>query len=314
MNNKISPTGTPNTLNKRYSLASEYGTPKEADDSDSSLYYSFSLSENDGQCKENSWSVTDSPSRIPKIKTPLLRMILQPNYTPRNKNNKRVSFSYQAKENPIPSSSGKIPKLQSKPETHSSGDLYPSSVFDMMSIGEHLSSILEKDSTNENLNTTVNGVDLAVVNDSASDITDDLENDLHNTIIENPSSTTKSVAELNNSITLLERPTGVVQKPESIETSDWPNKNSAHLKTVDEILHEPAKKESHTRNTAKVNRQRLANEIRKSTLPVKTARATTYKRRSSTYEPRKVDPRKSLGVLKHAMNKATKSLTGVFTK
>lgn len=334
MNGKVSPI----TPKKRYSCASEYATPKEADESDSSLYYSFSMSEDDGlTSKENSanggqWTVSHSASRIPKAKTPLLRKVLQPNYTPRNQNNKRVSFSYASKVNPTPEISVKVPKI----EPHTATDSNPSTTFDMKPIEEKLKSILKE---NEQKSIDTIGTS-ANINDSGSDVTDDLENDLHDTIIANPLSTAYNFSDghgaisvqPNNDVPVKDEKTGDVLQTLAGVSSDQVNKNleseasipnasngnvnAQCIKTVDDVLRGAIKNESQTRNSAKSNRQRLANESRKSVVPVgkKTARATTYKRRSSIYEPRKVDPRKSLGVLKHAVSKVTKSITGKFSK
>lgn len=333
---------SPNTP-KRYSCTSEYATPKGSDDSDSSLYYSFALSEDD-VCKENSinggqWSVSNSPSRIPRTKTPLLRKVLQPNYTPRNKNNKRVSFSHLAKPDPKSDpNSGKIPKLLSQSGTLAKADLNPSSTYDMKLIEENLPPISNENPANTLEQNTV--TEAVTMNDSSSDVTDDLENDLHDTIIENPSSIkpnhssneageeqTASVEqrqqnaepslEKNKTNDLSQVPTDPNQLIQSsvsqCSVSDALKGKTDTKKTVEDILRNVIKKAPpQTRNSAKVNRQRLANANQNTILPgvKRTIRATTYKRRSSTYEPRKVDPRKSLSALKNAVSKVTKSFTG----
>lgn len=327
-----------NTPNKRYSCTSEYATPKGVDDSDNSLYYSFVLSEDDGVSKENSinggqWAVSDlsnspMPSRASKTKTPLLRKVLQANNTPRNKNNKRVSFNFQPKPSPTPSEiSRKISKMQPKSETIPTGGVNPSSTFDMKLIEANLAQISQEKPKDDGT-VAENGENGTVSNDSASDVTDDLEND--DTIIENPSSTWNILVENHTEMPEnTEKPDD--ESPTTERTSDLPqtskseemcvpttvqtipslptHTNSNNTKTVEDILRGAVKNgpKVDTRNSARVTRQRLTIETRKSILP---ARATTYKRRSSTYEPRKINPRKSLSVLKHVVNKVTKSMTG----
>lgn len=337
MNDKISP-NTP----KKYSCTSEYATPKGSDDSDNSLYYSFTLSEDDSMIsKENSinggqWTVSNSPSasRIPRTKTPLLRKVLQSNFTPRNKNNKRVSFSNVSKPEPMPALAGKIPKFQSASEMIPQMNSYPSSTYDLKPIEENLPPISSEKTSSKPAEQ--NDIDDASVNDSASDATDDLESDLHDTIIENPSSAAFNATNGNSELPLpiepSHEPIKVDATDDSPQTSNpsednvssneatssaalkstISNENSSNTKTIGDILREKVKPATQTRNSAKVNRQRLANESRKTVLPGAKTRATTYKRRSSTYEPRKVDPRKSLSVLKHVVNKVTKSITGYF--
>lgn len=336
MNDKISPI----TPKKRYSCASEYATPKGSDDSDNSLYYSFTLSEDDSMLsKENSinggqWTVSNSSSasRIPRTKTPLLRKVLQSNFTPRNKNNKRVSFSNTLKPEPMPALAGKIPKFQSASEMLPQIDSNASSTYDLKTIKEHLPPISNEKSSSKP--TEQNDIDDTSVNDSASDATDDLESDLHDTIIENPTSAAFSATNENSELPLPIEPThepinfdatddspqtsnpleGNVYCNEATSSAAFKStvskENSSNSKTIGDVLRGKAKPATQTRNSAKVNRQRLANENRKTVLPGAKTRATTYKRRSSTYEPRKVDPRKSLSVLKHVVNKVTKSITG----
>lgn len=288
------------TPKKRYSCTSEYATPRGLDDSDNSLYYSFVVSDDEG-FKENGGGHMNSPvlACTAKAKTPLLRKILQSNYTPRNKNNKRVSFSSAQKPNPTPESLGKVQKTQSNSADCSNGCSAPTTTpFNLKPIEECLLNTSNKNDAENMAHHNEN--EHAVVNDSASDVTDDLENELHDTIIEN----TPSV--MNN--TLLSGDGGQVS--ENIEMSEREkckvktspsSKNSltCGLKTVKKLASENVT----TRNATKLNRQRLANETRKSILPVskKSTRTTTY--RSSTYEPRKVDSRKSLNVLKQAARK-----------
>lgn len=337
---------SPATPKKRYSCISEYGTPKGSDDSDNSMYYSFVLSDEDNAVnKENSinggmWAVSDSSNspmaaRVSKAKTPLLRKVLQTNCTPRNKNNKRVSFSNVSKPSPTPKAAIKIVKANELEINSLNSGSDRGVAFDLKPIEESLPKVVpvEQQKPDEKSDATA---DCITISDSSSDVTDDLENELHNTIIENPPSTTNVT--LVTSGEELSAPTPVVTQTlveKLLEVQPVPPNESSQLdpvpknvtppqpnvstvpntRTVEEILRDAAKNVPQTRNTAKINRQRLANDSRKSILPIakNSTRATTYKRRSSTYEPRKmVDPRKSLGVLKQVASKVTKSIGGEF--
>lgn len=291
--------------NKRYSSSSEYGTPGVVDDSEESLYFSFTVDDNPTN-KENSinggqWAITDlatTPStslHVSKTKTPLLRKVLQSNFTPRNKNNKRVSFSHLPHQKQVEETAGKISKTIHTYEHQTA--MNSNTMFDLKPIEESLpcpttQKIFDEHDTDNDINS-----------DSAEMI-DDLDDEIHNTIIENPSSVKHStellvkVSEKSES-----NACGSNEATESIEMNNMPAK---HVKIV---LSEAAKKPQLTRNVTKMDRRLLIKENRKSILPV-SKRATTYKRRSSTYEPRKVDPRKSLDVLKQVLSK---SVSGKYT-
>lgn len=114
---------------RRSHCPSEYESAGEGDISDNSLYFSIiddgNMSMNMSMNKENATnggrrSVVDLNAsagyRGSKTVTPLLRKVLidPSNKTPRNKNNKRVSFSQSPKPNPMPEISGKMAKMQLK--------------------------------------------------------------------------------------------------------------------------------------------------------------------------------------------------------
>lgn len=277
----------PNTPNKRYSLESNecFATPA-ADDSETSLYYSFNLSEDDCLTnKENSinggpWKGT-TPKQVPNDHTSsLLRNVLQSNLTPQNKNNKRISFSYLSKPSPIASQLAvEIPEALV-------------AVTITSSVNNNGMEAIDENPTPGNTDT---------ISDTASDTTDDLENEMHNTIIENPYSVT------NNG-----RNRAGPSESKTAASSEF--KSTGITKPVDEIFSETNTKfPSNTVNATKIIRQRLADESRKNSLPVakRVTRFTTHtRRRSSTFEPRKVDPRKSLGVLKKVEKKVSKSIAG----
>lgn len=117
---------TPGKSRRSY-CQSEYESAGEGDISDNSLYYSIiddgNMSMNMSINKENAInasrrSIADlnvsAGFRSSKTATPLLRKVLidPSNKTPRNKNNKRVSFSQSPKPNPMPEISGKMAKMQ----------------------------------------------------------------------------------------------------------------------------------------------------------------------------------------------------------
>lgn len=310
------------TPKKRYSCTSEYATPKGSDDSDCSLYYSFieslenCIDDDDVVNKENSvggslWTITDtldSPTipRVPKVKTPLLRKILQTNHTPRNKNNKRVSFSHLSKPSPTPTTTLKVSKAKD------------SDTINLHS-GENLPiTSNEKQIEQKNERKSENVEERNAKNDESvsSDVTDDLENELHNTIIENlksPAANETLVLNSEEHVTSTQGPyvSQTCTMPIILETIKSSESNEMHsssnqlindlttvasVRTIEQIIEEARKNISQTRN---------ANDNRKSILPItkKATRATTYKRRSSTYEPRIVDSRKSLGILKQIAKK-----------
>lgn len=310
---------SPVTPKKRYSCISEYTTPMESDES---VYYSplqnysFVVSE-DAVNKENSinggqWTITEttnSPtaSRVSKAKTPLLRKVLQTNYTPRNKNNKRVSFSHIPKPSPIP----KTTEKNSKTNNLDNRDCDRTVSFDLKPIEKSLPIVTKEELKDiKSYEKIENDTDSNTANESSLDTTDDL----HNTIIENSTAAGNSTSgeefiTSQQSVTLLEK------KGQFINYSELKNNvshksNAANTRTVEEIIYEDEKNVLQTKNTARINRQRLAYDNRKSLLPVtkKQTRFTTYKRRSSTYELRKVDPRKSLGALKQVASKVTKTM------
>lgn len=322
----------PATPKKRYSCISEYATPKESDDSIDDLYFSFILSEDDDILnKENSinngqWTITDnskSPvvSRLSKATTPLLRKVLQTNHTPRNKNNKRVSFSHLSKPSPSAIAAPKFAKI--KENLVHSVDLDRN--FDLKRIEESLPIISAGkliDQKNEEKSENVADFN------TSTDITDGMENELHNTIIENPSSSWSSTLCTEESIkdskvTSIQyvkmcAPSEILKSPKLDNLANYSKLQNVtphtmqNTKTIEEVLHETHKDGPATRNMVKINRKRVVNDSRKSILPIpkKPTRATTYKRRSSTYELRKVDPRKSLGVLKQVASKVTKTIGG----
>lgn len=97
----------------------------------------------------------------------------------------------------------------------------------------------------------------------------------------------------------------------STSRSNEARKTLSNVKTLEEVLR-AAQKPAQSKNTTKIGRQQLASDSRKSIVPPKkpTTRATTYKRRSSTYEPRKVNPRASLAVLKNVASQVIKTIPG----
>lgn len=304
--------GSMNTpSNKRYSSSSEYATPGMVDDSENSLYFSFTGDDNlpnkENAINGDSWSMTDvipspSPSQfVSKAKTPLLRKVLQSNFTPRNKSNKRVSFSHLPKQSPVEATGGKIAKTVQTYE-HRLG-LNSNNAFDLEPIKESLPNptiALDQKSFSDN----------STEQDANSD-TADVADDLDNTIIENPSlmkHNTDLLAKTSES-----NASGMIEVKKPNNMNDTPNENPKHgSKMVHKILSEAATKPHQTRNVTKIDRRQLVKESRKSMLPVtkKSARFTTYKRRSSTYEPRKINPRKSLEVLKQVAHKISKSISG----
>ncbi|XP_031619266.1 uncharacterized protein LOC116338272 isoform X2 [Contarinia nasturtii] len=332
---------------KRYSCISNisnYGTPRDNDDSENSMYYSFVSGEEDS--KENSanggqWTVTDSSSPIiPNVassKTPLLRKVLQTNYTPRNKNNKRVSFSQIPKPCPTPEVASKMSKT-----SESCVDMIADTTFELKVIEESLPDISNENDVKDPVQQIPifeNGVESVTVNESPFNISDGLEGDLHDTVIENSSPIPANITLTDNmempanpsvvqgaeisskapdmtaSNETRNRPVEVQERKSTVpptvkNSAPLPKKVQTNVKTVEEIL-QAGQKTAQSKNTIKIGRQQLASDSRKSILPVVkklTTRATTYKRRSSTYEPRKVDPRKSLAVLKNVASQVSKTL------
>lgn len=263
--------------NKRYSSASEYGTPHEIEEEDRSLYFSFSADDNPSN-KENSiiggqWAITEltpsMSSTSSKAKTPLLRKVLQSNFTPRNVHNKRVSFSHLPKQNPIEENAGKIAKSAHVYEH----EINSNTMFDLDPIREAISSSVSADQTifDEHNN-----------EQDANDVIDD-END--DTIIENPTSMKHSPESL------------AKDSKQSESTACGLNGVKKSVEIKDLLKEKKVSSKVSTRNATKIDRKRLVEENRKSVLPVakkKPMRSTTYKRRSSTYEPRKVTLSKSV--------------------
>lgn len=338
------------TPTKRYSSASEYGTPgisDDGDDTDNSLYYSFAATDDESQPnKENSinggkWTVcepkTDS-TRLSKAKTPLLRRVLQSNYTPQKKSSKRVTFSAFSQPSPKPA----IEKSQG------------TEIVNPISNGtEETFQTINNDIEKTDEINADNGAQNVSISDTASDVADDLENELHNTIIENPSSASKlacsesetviltddqklniaaksdpveTETELSTVLTEQKQPESVfeattAQTKEVIKPKDSSSKSinasvinntktqrrSIKVKTTNSSLTE-ANKKLNTRNVAKINRQRLANENPKASSSVarKSTRVTLYTRQSF----QKFEPRKSLGAVKQVVNKITKTVAG----
>lgn len=246
-------------LNKRCSSSSEYATPGAVDDPENSLYYSFTVDGTPSN-KENSinggqWAITDLIPSSSTSKTPLLRKVLQSNFTPRND----VLFSRLS--------------LQ-KPQQEHQTDL---------------------DTIRESLPCPTIEIDQKIFDEYGTEQDASLEDEIHNTIIENPSSVNHSIDSYAN---MSEQPElNACGSNQVTELNKMKNMQSKHSNNdckpsqVKEKLSEAVKKSQQTRNVRSVRESRS----RKSVLPVakkpvamKPVRATTYKRRSSTYEPRKV--------------------------
>lgn len=208
-----------NTPKKRYSCISEYATPKGSDDSDNSLYYSFVTSEDENLSNKENSNINNTSGQ-------LIRTVLQANCTPRNKINKRVSFRSALRLN------------ETRELIHNAQEAQP--IDGSFSPNTPLSTVEESQA-------------------NSSDVTDDLENELQDTVIENTSSA------INNTL---------------IQTNS--EQDGKNKKIV-----QPSKKIG----------AKTGVDI-KSVKPVvplkKLTRATTYKRRSSIYEPHKLHARKSL--------------------
>lgn len=306
---------------KRYSSSSEYATPGGVDESENSLYFSFcdnpTEREKENATQEDQWAITDlapSPStssHVFRAKTPLLRKVLQSNFTPRNGNNKRVSFSHVPKGSPIAGHADKILKSDSNGLQM---EFNRNTMFDLDPIKESLP-----------CTTIAKDYKLFVKNETEQDpidtsnTTDDFDDEMHDdTMIENPSTSTHNNASLSKKTNENSAPNASsldgLKKP--IKKNDMVEMDSALLQESDgvnskmvvkKLLSGASIKPQQTRNTIKIDRRRLGKDNRKTMNPT---RSTTYKRRSSTYEPRKVDPRKSLGVLRNVASKLSKSIPG----
>lgn len=283
--------------NNRYSSSSEYATPGSVDNSENSLYFSFT-DDDDFSNKENSFN-KDSRAKTDhkltagttscgsKAKTPLLRRVLQSSLTPR-KPPKQVSFKDTiAYELQMPLNSNVMHEQE------------PIEGTKQNSTNATSREQMRSNSSEHNAN-------------SETDADADNDDDMQNTIIENPS--------LSNASGLTEQSNNTNDIREVSSTASRKNgklsQNIGNSETVETKVSDPAKKSTEseqTRNVTKNERKQLVRDSRKNTLPVakKFTRATTYKRRSSTYEPRKIDPRKSLGVLKQVAQKLSKSISGI---
>lgn len=354
---------------RRSFCPSEYDTAGEEDSPDNSLYFSIIEEGNVSMNKENTsnggpWLVTDlsasAGKRTIKGATPLLRKILQnqPNITPRNKHNKRVSFSQSPKPVAVPPMVEKLAKLQLseteqaiQSETNSVGKkrihLTPGKALrnrSLVNVSEMIDpkalpsaaltvgNVIQHSMEQKNESTPVDEMNDAPFDSTAS--TDDIEKDqMHCTIIEYQSNdidrtlvTTnvpeeainqaegtidqimvsiplKSIiapvtdqAELAKSAVAL---LGSGRKKKLAESTivppNTPNK-SEPSKTADVILSNVAKNSpapNNTKNAVRLSRARLANDTRKSILPVarQASRQTMVKRRSGTFETRKIDRR-----------------------
>lgn len=341
---------TPTNKNRssRYSMhQSEYGTP--IGDSDNSLYYSLI---EDGE-KENStgkWSVSDSNApmilRSSKKVTPLIQKVLHHNQTPRNKNNKRVSFSSSPKPMPMEEKIGKVhPKTprRSKAIATSIGledcqerfrdvltlnsNEKPIEASQLETISETISNdSASNDGSNNEVQSNTSAVS-AAISDVASDVADDKDQSMmENTIIENWMRTVKQ----NGAIGIHQTNENIIESNEpmamNVIQATSPGKNviqattpGKNVKPADQVLQQKMKTpQPKSRNVTLIARYKLANENRKTILPKperktilpKTDRKTTYRRRSSTYEPKRMDFRKSISVLKKVVRTVNKTIPG----
>lgn len=266
---------SPKTPKKKYvspcTPGDIFATPKTIDDSDSSLYYSFVVSDDEikssnkeNSNSENEWTVTSSTPEVSlsTASTSLLRMVLQPSCTPRNKINKRVSFKHLS----IQTNNSEHKTVNScnfSNEKFNSERTRNIDTFDESK--ESALEISQKDA------------------DNALSDTDNFEGEKHNTIIENPLSISP-----NNSHNL--------NKQEHVQKIDNINL-SKHFEQVSDVL------KSQVFSDSKVTFGQTT--VNQSQLRKKTIRPSNYTRRSSIYEPRKVNPRKSLEVLKKVANKVS---------
>lgn len=264
---------SPKTPKKKYISPSTPGdifaTPKAVDDSDSSLYYSFVLSDDEIKetNKENNeieWTVTNSTPEVSKTtaSTPLLRMVLQPSCTPRNQMNKLVSFNHLIN-----------PTKNLNNETANSFNL----PHDKLNSEGHFNTGIFDEKEGSALNNSQHDTDNAL-----SD-TDDFEGEKHNTIIENPL---------------------------PVSANKLPNSNGQELNGENEHCEQDVSIQQcgSSRSIQVVSESKTTLEnitVNQSQTRKKSMRPSNYTRRSSTYEPRKVDPRKSLQVLKKVANKVS---------
>lgn len=364
-------------------MSSEYDSA--VDDSDSSLYYSMAEDSDGALDKENSrdWTVTETvptfEMRSAKKATPLLRKILQPSATPRNKNNKRVSFSDSPKPMPSGEKIGKgYPKTPRRSKANGDDD-GPADIDGevancqakfaaLMTIDESAVAAPPENATtrievaapatmpdSEPIEAVANGcvdsVDMpanqlfdcfGTNSDGASDggLDDRDHSMLENTIIEK--SARLSDSSLQGTPTNDKPLTPIVETPDQVggnaneatptnvaaAAAPAPGKIKEHIKSAitsvvasltpsnaksaSAILEEFKRRSTHipTNNPTRQARTQLANETRKSIAPKATSRQTSFRRRSSTYEPRKVDARKTINVLKKVRKTLSKADTG----
>lgn len=342
--------------NTRSSIMSEYESA--AEDSDSSMYFSMVEDSDSSTGKENAKG-SDNKSlklemRSAKKATPLLRKVLNP--TPRNKHNKRVSFS----ESPKPMPSGeKLSKIFPTTPRHSLKNLDFQSNIDVDSevikCQEKLATLMtiEEASGQENFCEATNAIKVdkltailetkseahlshekaegaehdtmpsnqlldcfATVSDGASDGgSDDREHSmLEDTIIE-------KFCDQNNAeiphvpANELQIVPGKVKGQmfksaiTSVISSLTPNKIKSASAVIEECKNRIAA--IPTKNPTESARSKLLIANRKSMLP-NARRQTSVRRRSSTYEPRKVDARKTINIIKKARKNINKVGQGKF--
>lgn len=341
------------------------------DDSDSSLYYSM-VEDSESPDKENSkdWTVTDNKKyelRSAKKATPLLRKVLQSNATPRNKHNKRVSFSDSPKPMPSGEKCGKVHPKTPRRTRLNAGDVEAAPVdSEVVSCQEKFAALMTiSESTGaetwtETMAETPTGIKVAelttiaesesidtvanvctdnempsnqllecfgVISDGASDGgSDDRDiSFLENTIIEQIGRTSDSSLQgipiTDKALTPIVEsqephgeneggispvvqstpPANVREHIKSVISSVVASLTPGNAKSATAILEESKRRGTHvpTNNPTRLARTQLAKETRKSIVPKPaSSRQTSFRRRSSTYEPKKVDARKSISVLK----------------
>lgn len=351
---------TPTNKNRssRYSMhQSEYGTP--IGDSDNSLYYSLI---EDGE-KENStgkWTVSDSSAsmvlRSSKKVTPLIQKVLHHNQTPRNKNNKRVSFSSSPKPMPMEEKIGKVhPKTPRRSKAIATSieledcqerfrdvltlnsNEKPIEASQLETISETLSNdSASNDGSSNEVQSNTSAVS-AAISDAASDVTEDKDQSLmENTVIENWMRAVKQngaigINQINENIIETIEPMAMnaiqpVTPDKNIPQATSSGKNviqattpGKNVKPADEVLQQKIKTpQPKSRNVTLIARYKLANENRKTILPrtdrktilPRADRKTTYRRRSSTYEPKRMDVRKSISALKKVVKTINKTMPG----
>lgn len=376
-----------NRQSKRYStrnsILSEYESAME--DSDSSLYYSMTEdSDSSNTDKENAntdWTVTEQKSivrepRSTKKATPLLRKVLQTNQnpTPRNKHNKRVSFSDSPKPMPTCERVGKVhPKTPRRcKQTDIQGIIKLDENDEVVECQEQFATLMTIEestvqentiietitneikvvtldaapdvvdltnetivdsNTNENIACTMPSYQIpecaASNSDAASDVgSDDRDHSImENTIIEKtvdpiamepepqPQTEPEPVQPMQPQKTITNDPIPLPIKAKAPLKPAMKSGIAVHTpnkaKSASEIIEEFKKRAANmqTNNATKIARSKLASDTRKSVVP-KTSRQTSFRRRSSTYEPRKVDARKTINVLKKVRKSMVKPISG----